>query len=55
MLFTLALAAALTPLTPQESPGLHPDTAEFVLSVPDLQGTMGSYGKTAMAKMMADA
>ncbi|MDB2576394.1 type II secretion system protein GspG [Planctomycetota bacterium] len=55
MLFTLALAAALTPLTPQETPGLHPDTAEFVLSVPDLQGTMGSYGKTAMAKMMADA
>ncbi len=55
MLFTLALAAALTPLTPQESPGLHPETAEFVLSVPDLQGTMGSYGKTAMAKMMADA
>ncbi|MDC3307217.1 type II secretion system protein GspG [bacterium] len=55
MLFTLALAAALTPLTPQESAGLHPDSAEFVLSVPDLQGTMGSYGKTAMAKMMADA
>ncbi len=55
MLFTLALATTLSPLTPQEAPGLHPDSAEFVLSVPDLQGTMGRYGTTAMAKMMADA
>ena len=55
MLLSLALATTLSPLAPQETPGLHPDSAEFVLSVPDLQGTMGSYGKTAMAKMMADA
>lgn len=55
MLFTLVLASTLAPLTPQETPALHPDSAEFVVSVPDLQGTMGSYGKTAMAKMMADS
>ena len=55
MLLSLALATTLSPLTPQEAPGLHPDSAEFVLSVPDLQGTMGRYGTTAMAKMMADA
>lgn len=55
MLLSLALATTLSPLTPQEAPQLHPASAEFVLSVPDLQGTMVSYGETAMAKMMADA
>lgn len=55
MLLSIALATTLSPLIPQEAPRLHPDSAEFVLSVPDLQATIGSYGKTAMAKMLGDA
>lgn len=53
MLTTLALA--LTQVSGPQAPALHPETAEFVLAVPDLQGALAAYGETALARTMKDA
>lgn len=53
MLTTLALA--LTQVSGPQAPALHPETAEFVLAVPDLQGALAAYGETALAQTMKDA
>lgn len=49
-----ALAAALTPMLPQEPATLHPQSAEIFLQMPDVQGLIKAYPATAMAKMIAD-
>lgn len=54
MLIAFAAAASLSPAAPQEHAQLHPATSAITIQIPDVQGLIGAYSKTAYARMLAD-
>lgn len=50
----IALSAALVAAVPQEPMALHPQSAAISMQVPDVQGLIAAYNKTAGARMLAD-
>ncbi|MEM8711763.1 MAG: hypothetical protein AAGG01_12485, partial [Planctomycetota bacterium] len=55
MLTALMAASAALPTLPQEPAALHPASSTFVVQVPDIQGLMGAYATTALAKTLVDS
>ncbi len=50
----IAFSAALVAAAPQEPMSLHPQSAAISIQMPDVQGLIATYSKTAGARMMAD-